>query len=262
MNVKLEQVSRFPEKEQHEIPLLFIHGCYHAAWCWEVHFLDYFAQRGYVAHAVSLRGHGGSKVGAHSWYVSVSKHVADVEKVIDRLPTTPVIIGHSLGNRIVQRYLESHDAPGAIMLAALPPVGIHLGKTLRYLVKYPLVTMRSWFKYWSTDPRALQSIREGFYSSQLSDEALRGYAARLEKEALLTLLGMMLHQSRRYSTTTPILVLGASNDGLLFPEYARKTSKAYGTEAVMFEIGHDMMLDAGWRKVADYMGDWLDENVL
>ena len=40
--------------------LLFVHGTWHAAWCWDEHFLDFFASKGHHALAVSLRGHGGS----------------------------------------------------------------------------------------------------------------------------------------------------------------------------------------------------------
>ncbi len=39
-------------------PLLFVHGgAFHGgAWCWDDHFLDYFAERGYHALALNLRG--------------------------------------------------------------------------------------------------------------------------------------------------------------------------------------------------------------
>lgn len=43
-------------------PLLFVHGSLHASWCWEAHFLRFFAERGYPSHAVSLRGHGNSRL--------------------------------------------------------------------------------------------------------------------------------------------------------------------------------------------------------
>ena len=44
----------------HPVPLLFVHGAWHAAWCWDEHFLGYFADRGYRAVALSFRGHGDS----------------------------------------------------------------------------------------------------------------------------------------------------------------------------------------------------------
>ncbi|MBC7517162.1 MAG: alpha/beta hydrolase [Alkalinema sp. FL-bin-369] len=41
-------------------PIFFVHGAWHAAWCRE-NFLPYFANHGYAAYAVSLRGHGTSE---------------------------------------------------------------------------------------------------------------------------------------------------------------------------------------------------------
>jgi len=37
-------------------PLLFVHGSFHAAWCWREHFMPHFAAAGWVTLAVSLRG--------------------------------------------------------------------------------------------------------------------------------------------------------------------------------------------------------------
>ena len=55
--MKLEMISKYPVKDQHPTPLLFIHGTLHTAACWDAHFLDYFAQHGFAAHALNLRGH-------------------------------------------------------------------------------------------------------------------------------------------------------------------------------------------------------------
>jgi pimeloyl-ACP methyl ester carboxylesterase len=92
----------------HPVPLLFVHGAWHAAWCWDEHFLDFFADKGYRALAVSLRGHGNSPTLKPLRSCSIADYVHGVASVADSLPTTPVLIGHSMGGFIVQRYLESH----------------------------------------------------------------------------------------------------------------------------------------------------------
>ena len=43
-------------------PMVFIHGSYHAAWCWSEHWFDYFASRGHDCYALSCRGQGRSDV--------------------------------------------------------------------------------------------------------------------------------------------------------------------------------------------------------
>ena len=52
----IELISHVPAKLKHPSPVLFVHGAFVAAWCWDDHFLPYFAKRGYAAHALSLRG--------------------------------------------------------------------------------------------------------------------------------------------------------------------------------------------------------------
>lgn len=56
----LEVIDKGASSESHPTPLLFVHGAAHGAWCRDEYFLDFFADRGYRALAVSLRGHGAS----------------------------------------------------------------------------------------------------------------------------------------------------------------------------------------------------------
>ena len=56
----LEVRSRRAVRDNGRPPLLFVHGGYCDGWCWEPHFLPWFAAHGYESHALSLRGHGQS----------------------------------------------------------------------------------------------------------------------------------------------------------------------------------------------------------
>ena len=112
-----------------------MHGAWHAAWCWE-YFLPYFAQQGYTAHALSLRGHGQSDGAARLRWYSVADSLADIMQVAQTLPAPPILIGHSLGGYMIQKYLERYDAPAAVLLASVPVTGI-LGFALRYARRHP-----------------------------------------------------------------------------------------------------------------------------
>src|SRR5215469_18333706 len=100
MNV--DMISRYPVERRHPTPLLFIHGMFHAAWCWDVHFLDYFAQHGYAAFAVDLRGHGNSAGRENLRWTRIADYVDDVASAVRQLPNPPILIGHSLGGFVVQ----------------------------------------------------------------------------------------------------------------------------------------------------------------
>ena len=44
-----------------EYKLLFVHGAWHGAWCWDEFFLPYFKSKGYSYFALDLRSHGKSR---------------------------------------------------------------------------------------------------------------------------------------------------------------------------------------------------------
>ncbi len=48
--LSLEVISQQPQSNARPTPLLFVHGAWHGAWCWE-NFLPYFAQHGYQTQA-------------------------------------------------------------------------------------------------------------------------------------------------------------------------------------------------------------------
>jgi pimeloyl-ACP methyl ester carboxylesterase len=87
--MQLEVITNI-KHSTHQSPILFVHGAWHAAWCWE-NFLPYFVDRGYAAYAVSLRGHGASE-GRNGirWYSAAHDYVADIAQVIQTFPQPPI----------------------------------------------------------------------------------------------------------------------------------------------------------------------------
>lgn len=57
---------------------------------------------------------------------------------------------------------------------------------------------------------------------------------------------------------SPILVLAAKGDAVFSVAEEQKTALAYGTQAEIFEMAHDMMLEPGWEKVAARIAEWVD----
>lgn len=255
----LEVIDKGSVSQAHPVPLLFVHGAWHAAWCWDEHFLDFFAERGYRALAVSLRGHGKSPTAKPLRSCSIADYVADVDAVAGGLATSPVVVGHSLGGFIVQKYLEQRDAPAGVLLSSMPPRG-NLGSGLRWLRRHPwhfakmAVTGRS-LAYVNT----LELARERFFAAGLTDAEVLCYAARLQEES--TRIGadcLVLNLVRPKRVSAPLLVLGAREDGAHTRSEVHATARAYGTEAEFFPgMGHNMMLEPGWAEVAERIDEWL-----
>lgn len=262
--MRLELLSVTPPAGAHATPLLFVHGAWHAAWCWHEHFLGHFAEQGFASHAVSLRGHGGSEGRPRLRWTRLRQYVADVAQAVEELGRPPVLIGHSMGGAVVQKYLETHPAPAGVLLASMPPSGV-LRTTLRLLRRHPLRVV------WATATLRLSPLvatprllRELLFSPDLPEDELRRHAGRLGEESYLAFVDMLgLDRPRPHRVTTPLLVLGAANDALFCPDEVEATARAYRTEAVVFpDLAHDMMLDVRWKRVADHIVAWLRERGL
>jgi len=133
--MNLELVANKPVTRNDSPPILLLHGMWHGAWCWEF-FLDDFASLGYQAYAMSLSNHGNSPRVKMMNLLSINDYVKDLRSVVESLDEPPILIGHSMGGFIIQKYLENYSAPKAVLIASVPPYGVW-GGTFNTIAKYP-----------------------------------------------------------------------------------------------------------------------------
>lgn len=263
-SLNLEILSRYPEEDLHPTPLLFIHGMLHAAWCWEVHFLDYFALHGFATHAVNLRGHGNSEGRETLRWTRIADFVDDLEQAVHELPTSPVLIGHSMGGFVIQKYLEDHDAPAGVLLSSPPPGG--LWRTVfRIARRRPLAFAKTNLTF-SLRPviASPELAREAFFSTDLGEEELLSYWKLMQDESYMALLDMVaLDRPKPARVKTPLLVLGAGRDNMLGRGEIEATARAYHTLAdIIPDVAHNSMLESHWEAVAARILGWLHERSL
>ena len=251
---KLEVRSRHPKASTRKPPLLFVHGGYCDAWCWEPHFLPWFAARGHAAHALSLRGHGTSGGAEMLWSTGLDDYVADVERVAAQLPRAPVLVGHSMGAAIVERLMSTRPVRAAVLLAPLPPAGL-MPVAARLAAERPdyLLQMASF------DPVRISAevlaVLEPFYFSPNADRALLREAARHlngESPRALLDLSLRLHWGLPERESPPVLVVGADGDRICRPGDVHATARHHGVQATVFPgLAHMLMLEPGWEVVAE-----------
>src|SRR3954447_8237547 len=99
---RLEIITRQPLDARRRPRLLFVHGISVGAWIWDEHFLPFFANAGFEANAVSLRGHGNSE--GHERIASwrLADYTQDLQEAVERIGGPVIVIGHSLGGAVVQ----------------------------------------------------------------------------------------------------------------------------------------------------------------
>lgn len=258
--MKLEVITRAPKGAAHPTPLLFVHGAYGGAWVWDQHFLPFFAEHGFVAHALSLRGHGESEGRAALPFARLRDFVSDVAQVADRLDAPPVLIGHSMGGVVVQKLMHRRPPPAAALMASVPPHGM-VGTFYGMVFTNPEL-FREIARMQVLGPEAPDAsvVRRALFADDTPDEAVRRYLHRFQSESTLVILDLMGLDLPPSTPTLdlPVLVMGAENDRFVFRGALEATAQTYRTEPVIFPgMAHAMMLDHGWEKVAERLLDWL-----
>jgi pimeloyl-ACP methyl ester carboxylesterase len=256
----MELIDKGQASQIHPYPLLFVHGAWHGAWCWDEHFLDYFAERGFRVLAPSLRGHGASSLEKSLRMCPISEFLDDVVSVAQQLPSPPVMVGHSMGGFVVQKYLEDHDAPAAVLVASAPPRG-QLRSLLRSMRRHPWRSTK--FAFTGSPAHLYGSpagARELFFGTGAPDSVVNATASRLQPDSTRAMFFDMvvgdLVNTKKIST--PMLVMGGDNDQIYPPSDIRRTAKAYHTQPVLIpDMGHEIMVEPGWNVVADTIASWL-----
>ncbi len=270
----LEVIIKEPESTHALEPfeIVLVHGSCHTAECWH-HFQEAFAQAGYRSLAINLRGHGNSYGREALLRTRLQDYVSDVEQVVIEKVSRPfVLVGHSVGGYVVQSYLYQADLPrpaGAVLLASptitqvqrvrpdlksvLPYSGLFLRMAItgnaRALYPTPKETRR-----WFFTPDTPQEIVDDCFR-HLQDDSIRASfdSSRLPSP----------EKQGRPPGETPMLLLGADRDTFFPPSSIQASASAYNADAMIFlNRGHDLMLDQGWKEVADYMVQWMKSHLL
>jgi pimeloyl-ACP methyl ester carboxylesterase len=261
---RLEVRSRLPRTASTKPPLLFVHGGYCDAWCWEPFFLPWFAARGFPSYALSLRGHGASG-GRDSLFVAgLDDYVADVEHVAATLPSPPVLIGHSMGAAVVERLLTTRPIRAAALLGPVPPGGLGpvASRLLAWQPEYLVNMQRLDAPHLSGDVAA--ALRPMYFSETIDPQILGEAIGHLTIESPRALLDLMmrLHGGKPVAAAR-LFVLGSNDDRISTPNDVNATASLYGiTPTIIRGLAHMMMLERDWQLAAQPLLEWLEREVV
>jgi alpha-beta hydrolase superfamily lysophospholipase len=258
--MKLEVISKEPPVKSRDTEVLFVHGFWHAAWHWDEGFMDRFTAQGYKVHALSLRGHGESEGRDKIRWWSVKDYVQDITDVYQRFEKPPVLVGGSAGGGYVQKFLETHSPPAAVLIGSVPSVGL-MGTTLRFASRHPLAFLKVnlAFDMWQVIATP-ELYREMAFSDALPEQELLDFYARAQNESYRAYFDLMLLNTPKPNrVSTPMLVVGSDADQIVSVKETERTARDYHADIEMLHgIGHLMTNDVGWEAVADRILAWLD----
>lgn len=243
--------------------LLFVHGINVDAWVWQPHYLPYFAAAGFNSFAVSLRGHGESAGRDRIRQWQLGDYVGDVAHAVARIDGPVVLVGHSMGGAVVQRYVRDGGAvAGMALLAAVPPWGLAPSALQMSLTSPQLLPKLAELLSGEVPRFDPAMLREALFSHDASASLIEAFARHAGAEAPLLALEL-----QGWPPIGPLpwqapatFVLGARNDRLIPAGEVQRTGFYYGGIAeIVPDLAHAIMVEPRWEAAAERLAAWLSE---
>lgn len=204
-------------------------------------------------YAISYRGHGRSDGDLKG--VGISDYVEDVKTVVDRISEKPILIGHSMGGAVIQRYVGEYEntVTAMILLASATaprmPVLETICKNIFDVSFWPCNLISIGVRI-----RGRCLRKSAFFAGgKVSDEDLEFASHHLQRESYSTILELMRkNYSSCYPTQhIPVMVIGSEKDKYFSRKSLVQTGIIYGVDPViLIEGGHDIMLDRNYEMAA------------
>ncbi|MER6437006.1 MULTISPECIES: alpha/beta hydrolase [unclassified Streptomyces] len=206
----------------------------------------------------ALAGHGFDAVVSH------------YQRLIDSLPTPPILIGHSFGGAVTEKLLGLDRAAAAVAVDAAQIKGV---------LPVPLTMLRSalpGLRNPANIRRAVSLTREQFrygfgnaVSPQESDAlyeqwSIPGPAKPLFEASVMNFSPRSpLKVDTRNDRRGPLLLITGGKDRTVPPAISKATFKRYEKSGAVTELkefadrGHSLTVDHGWREIAEFSLKWL-----
>ncbi len=244
--------------------IVMVHGAWHGAWCWEDHVAPALRERGHTVHTFDLPGHdrpgdmrrNWSTVGAY--LAAVDDTVASSGASADEL----VVVGHSMGGYLTQRWLEDNTAALGLLVASVPDKGV-LGPNLALGREMPgLVAKAAFTADYSHLVGDDELVRDLFFTEQTPAEVVRSTTERLQNESALVINTMIVRLPRPDGVTSPVEVIAAGRDKVFPVELQYRLAERYGGRPrIIAGAGHDVMLDEQWPELVDAIDEAIGRRV-
>ncbi len=260
-------------------PVVFVHGLWLHATSWEP-WIELFSAHGYSCTAPEWPGEPATVDAARAQPDAVAdKGIDDVvdhfTALISQLPAAPVLIGHSFGGMIAEKLLGNDVAAAAIAIDAAQIKGV---------LPLPLSALRSTLPVFKNPANKHRSVsltaeqfRYGFGNAideEESDSIWQRWAVPSPGKPLFeaATANFSPHSPSEVNTGNdergPLLLIMGGQDHTVPESITKATLKQYRhstakTDLVEFpDRGHSLVVDHGWRDVADRCLGWLKDNDL
>ncbi|GIH14891.1 alpha/beta hydrolase [Rugosimonospora africana] len=260
-------------------PVLFVHGLWLHASSWDP-WVRLFRDAGYEPQAPGWPGDSDTVEASRANPDAIGDHgiddvVAHYAGIIERLPSAPILIGHSFGGMIAQKLLGQDRALAAIAIDAAQikgvlPVPLSALKATLPVFKNPANRHRAV----SLTPEQFRFAFANAVSEEESDQLFERWTIPAPGRPLFEAAAANFnpHSPAKVATDNqtrgPLLLIASGKDNTVPESVTRATLKQYRhseavTDIVTFaDRSHSLTVDSGWREVAEACLTWLKEQSL
>jgi non-heme chloroperoxidase len=255
--------------------VVFIHGLWIHASSWQP-WMDLFKQQGYQTQAPAWPGDAVTVAECRANAQAIANRgvteIADnYAQVIATLAEPPIVIGHSFGGLIAQVLLGRGIAAAGVAIDPAPLKGVWQLPLSALKASFPV--LGNPFNFKKAVSLSFDQFRYGFANAVPEAEARELYdrwtipapARPLFQAATATFSGNETKVNTANTSRGPLLITGGEKDNIAPPVLGRASLKKYNnsviTEFKLFEDrGHSLIVDHGWKEVAEYSLAWLNKN--
>jgi len=256
------------------VPVLFIHGLWIHSSAWQ-NWTDLYERAGYRALAPGWPGDSDTVAATRRNPEAVGNQgiddiTASYLRVIEQLGVAPIVVGHSFGGLIAQKLLADGHASAAVVIdpgqikgvKPLPFAQIRSGLPVlsRPGNKRKAVSLtRKQFRYAfgnAISPSESDQLYELWTIPGPGKPLFEASAANFSKTSPAAV-------DTKNNDRGPLLIIGGGKDHTVPEVVAKAAYRLYaGSNAVTDyqpfpDRGHSLVLDHGWREIADHTLAWL-----
>jgi len=198
---------------------------------------------------------------------SLLDYAEDLEKEIKKLPSRPILMGHSMGGLLSQMLAARGLAKAIVLLTPAAPRGI--------LALRPSVIKSFWsamirWAFWKKPMR--QTFDEAVYSMlhllppEEQKSAYQKFVYESGRAAFE--IGLWILDRKKAAmvdetkVTCPVLVISGKEDRITPAPVVKNVAKKYGATYKEFENhAHWVVSEPGWQDITSFIFDWLKKEI-
>jgi pimeloyl-ACP methyl ester carboxylesterase len=238
------------------VQIVLIHGAFSrplhfAAW------IAFFSAAGFECHAPALPGHA-SEDAELLRSVSLPDYLLALTTELRRLPSPPVLIGHSMGGLLAQQLAATEPCRGLVCLASAPPWSLSAQPgALRYLL--PMMPAILTGRPIRPTTEALCYLALNGLPSREQSELLPTFGAESGRAYRAMITGRVRVKAKPYAG--PVLCLAGRADRIISSRTSEAIARHCQATYETFEHGHWLIAPSARDQVAGRVLRWIEERV-